>query len=161
MAQLPAGSSPERRATTILDLPNETLTHIFELASRTLNPLMSGLDTSAMTTASLVCRQWRDPAQRQLGRHLFSFGPRGKRMVAKFIQSPAAGRYPVEHIEVIGGPGFPLEILPFCRTGVLRVLTLEGLRSFDGALLQKPEFLSLFQNPLMFSIISLIILKQI
>ncbi|KAK4704918.1 hypothetical protein P7C70_g1283, partial [Phenoliferia sp. Uapishka_3] len=126
--------------TTILDLAPETLALAFEFVEVGDTAFFIGTDLHSLKHASLVCRNWRDLAQRQLCRHQFLWGPLGSRRAVKYLESDVSGRYPVEHLEVLGIP-VPMNVLELCWG--LRALTLEGIKALDADFFHHPHLANL------------------
>ena len=84
---------------TVDDLPPELVARITELA-HAAGPMG---DPMLLSAASLVCRRWRDPAQRELFAHvvldLDTYPDQGQRWLA----SPARQRYRVRSMDLTRG----------------------------------------------------------
>lgn len=75
-----------RMANSMLTLPPQLLARILHYAHE-------GAAAATLLSAALVCRQWRDPAQRQLFAHLTLDLPRHPHRAAQWLASPARTRY--------------------------------------------------------------------
>ncbi|KAL8276513.1 hypothetical protein RQP46_011061 [Phenoliferia psychrophenolica] len=91
--------APPASSATIDLFPPETLEKIFKFAR----------DAKTLTSCALVCRQWRDPAQRTLCRHLcFATLPTVRpdsvpeaQNAQKWLESPLRQRYRIDSVHLI------------------------------------------------------------
>ena len=121
-------------STPLEDLTESPPTSIHSLPLETIIHIMSHAEEADMLSAALVCRTWRNPAQKALVRHLRSG------LAFRWAQGPSANRLgdDVRSVEGLHIHGDVL-LLVILQCGQLRGLVLTVSNDATWSLLRHPK----------------------
>lgn len=119
----------DRDMATADNLPDDVLHHVFALMLTNRNRS----DPYNLSTASLVCRRWRVPAQRALAMDVTFLSFLHPQRADKSIASPLRSRYQIRSLEIQGDLAMMARVLACCPG--LHLLRIWGGPHLDWSVL--------------------------